>query len=287
MLDPKPIAATGNYLGFRWNFSSEQEREAWTNARKATATAYGTPVTSTVAIATKGVFAEAVLGRANSAEKIDLTRFWDWKDSPIQITPADIAPVSTASRAQNLDTKVAPLGASEARFTPLVAMPDPAGLQTAQASPTANLFRDMSGINTVTQVLTKGIEATVSNDKAAGERGQEALKTATEHLQKMQQLANSRRQGGRVRGHRRSRQPQRPRRHDEPGQGRGGQEATPPHHPSNRTRGPPRPLRRGPRARAGLRRLPPHPQMIKIRSWRNGNGHHQSNDGSSCFVKLA
>ncbi|MBD0695437.1 hypothetical protein BG452_03895 [Streptomyces sp. CBMA123] len=190
VLDPKPIAATGNYLGFRWNFTSEQEREAWTNARKATATAYGNPVTNTVAIATKGVFAEAVLGRANSAEKIDLTRFWNWKDSPIQITPADIAPVSTASRAQNLDTKVAPLGASEARFTPLVAMPDPTALQTAQAIATANLFRDMSGINTVTQVLTKGIEAAANNDKAAGERGQEALKTATEHLQKMQQLAN-------------------------------------------------------------------------------------------------
>ncbi|RPE37170.1 hypothetical protein [Kitasatospora cineracea] len=190
VLDPKPIAATGNYLGFRWNFTSEQEREAWTNARKATATAYGNPVTNTVAIATKGVFAEAVLGRANSAEKIDLTRFWNWKDSPIQITPADIAPVSTASRAQNLDTKAAPLGASEARFTPLVAMPDPSALQTAQAIAAANLFRDMSGINTVTQVLTKGIEAAANNDKAAGERGQEALKTATEHLQKMQQLAN-------------------------------------------------------------------------------------------------
>ncbi|MER8186388.1 hypothetical protein [Kitasatospora sp. NPDC094015] len=190
LLDPKPIAATGNYLGFRWNFTSEQERETWTNTRKAADNTFGTPVTSTVAIATKGVFAEAVLGRANSAEKIDLTRFWNWKDSPIQITPADIAPVSTASRAQNLDTKVAALSPSEARYTPLVAMPDPAGLQTAQAIATANLFRDMSGINTVSQVLTKGIEAAASNDKAAGERGQEALKTATEHLQKMQELAN-------------------------------------------------------------------------------------------------
>ncbi|WP_229853392.1 hypothetical protein [Streptomyces violascens] len=188
VLDPKPIAATGNYLGFKWNFTSEQEREAWTNARKATASAYGTPVTNTVAIATKGVFAEAVLGRANSAEKIDLTRFWNWKDSPIQITPADIAPVSTGSRAQNLDTKVAPLAATEARFTPMMAMPDPTGLQTAQAIATANLFRDMSGINTVTQVLTKGIEAAANNDKAAGERGQEALKTATEHMQKMAQM---------------------------------------------------------------------------------------------------
>ncbi|MER7766818.1 hypothetical protein [Kitasatospora sp. NPDC096140] len=189
LLDPKPIAATGNYLGFRWNFASEQEREDWTKTRKASDNTFGTPVTTTVAIATKGVFAEAVLGRANSAEKIDLTRFWNWKDSPIQITPADIAPVSTASRAQNLDTKVAALSASEARFTPLAALPDPVGLQTAQAIATANLFRDMSGINTVGQVLTKGIEAAASNDKAAGERAQEAFKTATEHTQKMSQIA--------------------------------------------------------------------------------------------------
>ncbi|MER7766819.1 hypothetical protein [Kitasatospora sp. NPDC096140] len=189
LLDPKPIAATGNYLGFRWNFASEQEREAWTKTRQASDNTFGTPVTNTVAIATKGVFAEAVLGRANSAEKIDLTRFWNWKDSPIQITPADIAPVSTASRAQNLDTTVAALSATQAKFTPLAALPDPVGLQTAQAIATANLFRDMSGINTVGQVLTKGIEAAASNDKAAGERAQEAFKTATEHTQKMSQIA--------------------------------------------------------------------------------------------------
>ncbi|MBO1419442.1 hypothetical protein J0670_33160, partial [Streptomyces sp. FH025] len=189
LLDPKPIAATGNYLGFRWNFGSEKERDDWTNSRKASDNTFGTPVTNTIAIATKGVFAEAVLGRSNSAEKIDLTRFWNWKDSPIQITPADIAPVSTASRAQNLDTTVAALGATQAKFTPLVAMPDPVGLQTAQAIATANLFRDMSGLNTMGQVLTKGIEAAASNDKDAGQRAQEALKTATEHLQKMTQIA--------------------------------------------------------------------------------------------------
>ncbi|WP_245204351.1 hypothetical protein [Kitasatospora sp. RG8] len=189
LLDPKPIAATGNYLGFRWNFSSEQERDAWTKTRQAGDATFGTPVTNTIAIATKGVFAEAVLGRANSAEKIDLTRFWNWKDSPIQITPADIAPVATGTRAQNLDTTVAALGASEAKFTPPAAMPDPAGLQAVQAIATANLFRDMSGLNTMSQVLTKGIEAAADNDKDAGARAQEALKTATEHLQKMAQIA--------------------------------------------------------------------------------------------------
>ncbi len=37
---------------------------------------------STVALPTKGVLGEAVLGRSPSAEKIDLTRFWNWQDSP-------------------------------------------------------------------------------------------------------------------------------------------------------------------------------------------------------------
>ncbi|MEU1226253.1 hypothetical protein [Streptomyces sp. NPDC005828] len=189
LLDPKPIAATGNYLGFRWNFASEQEREEWTKARQPGDSTFGTPVAGTIAIATNGVFAEAVLGRSNSAEKIDLTRFWNWKDSPIQITPADIAPVSTGTRGQNLDTTAAGMGTSQAHFTPLVAMPDPVGLQTTQAIATANLFRDMSGLDNMSQVLAKGVEAAAGNDKEAGMRAQEALKTATEHMQKMAQIA--------------------------------------------------------------------------------------------------
>ncbi|MFE2916511.1 hypothetical protein ACFXI0_34850 [Kitasatospora indigofera] len=189
LLDPKPVATTGNYLGFRWNFPTEQERETWAKARHQSDASLGASVTNTIAIATDGVFAEAVLGRANSAEKIDLTRFWNWKDSPIQITAPDIAPVATGTRAQNLDLSVAGLGTTAASFTPLVAMPDPTGLQAAQAITTANLFRDMSGLNTMGQVLTKGIEAAAAGDKAAGERAQDAMKTATQHLEKMAELA--------------------------------------------------------------------------------------------------
>ena len=46
-----------------------------------------------VPIQTGGVFAEAVLDRANAAEKLDITRFWNWQDSPIPLSPTDIAPV--------------------------------------------------------------------------------------------------------------------------------------------------------------------------------------------------
>ena len=37
---------------------------------------------ATIALPTRGVLGEAVLGHCPSAEKIDLTRFWNWQDSP-------------------------------------------------------------------------------------------------------------------------------------------------------------------------------------------------------------
>jgi len=46
------------------------------------------PPTSTVALPTQGVLGEAVLGSQPSAEKIDLTRFWNWQDSPMDEAPA-------------------------------------------------------------------------------------------------------------------------------------------------------------------------------------------------------
>jgi hypothetical protein len=48
------------------------------------------PPVSHVALPTHGVLGEAVLGQCASAEKIDLTRFWNWIDSPLP-QAADIA----------------------------------------------------------------------------------------------------------------------------------------------------------------------------------------------------
>lgn len=40
------------------------------------------PPQTSITLPTPGVLGEAVLGCCNSSEKIDLTRFWNWKDSP-------------------------------------------------------------------------------------------------------------------------------------------------------------------------------------------------------------
>jgi hypothetical protein len=51
------------------------------------------PPQSTIALPTRGVLGEAVLGHCSSAEKIDLTRFWNWADAPADTAPT-IAPVT-------------------------------------------------------------------------------------------------------------------------------------------------------------------------------------------------
>jgi hypothetical protein len=45
------------------------------------------PPHSTIALPTQGVLGEAVLGQCASAEKIDLTRFWNWQDAPADTAP--------------------------------------------------------------------------------------------------------------------------------------------------------------------------------------------------------
>jgi hypothetical protein len=42
---------------------------------------------SQVALPTRGVIGEAVLGSCTSAEKIDITRFWNWQDAPADTAP--------------------------------------------------------------------------------------------------------------------------------------------------------------------------------------------------------
>ncbi|MDO5626000.1 MAG: hypothetical protein Q4G71_15095 [Pseudomonadota bacterium] len=51
---------------------------------------------TTIALPTRGVLGEAVLGRCPSAEKIDLTRFWNWQDSPGE-QATEIGPIQLPS----------------------------------------------------------------------------------------------------------------------------------------------------------------------------------------------
>ena len=60
-----------------------------------------TPPHATIALPTRGVLGEAVLGHCASAEKIDITRFWNWQDSPSDSAPV-IAPVTLPTTTPSL-----------------------------------------------------------------------------------------------------------------------------------------------------------------------------------------
>jgi competence ComEA-like helix-hairpin-helix protein len=108
-----------------------------------------TPVDpSRIAIPTRGVYAEAVMGACNSCEVIDETRFWRWSEEPVPDSPTQILPVSTDSRrAAPLDTTPTALPSPIIAMQNAPAAPDPAGLSAALSLlGQSGAFRDITGL---------------------------------------------------------------------------------------------------------------------------------------------
>ena len=179
LLDPQPLATIGNYLAFRFY----QEDEQWTRFLRDHGIKLGTKQEDIIPLPSGGVFAEAVLGRFNSAEKLDITRFWNWQDSPIPITAPEIAPLTAASRAQAANLEAGQLAQPVINLVNAPALPDPTGLSAAlTAVANGAMFRDMS--NTA-ETIAAAREA-LSAGFAASSQSQE---TATRYSEQAAQLA--------------------------------------------------------------------------------------------------
>ncbi|MBO0933344.1 M23 family metallopeptidase [Fibrella aquatilis] len=109
-------------------------------------TATADPVS--VSVPTKGVFAEAVMGKCNSCEKIDDSRFWRWEESPIPDSPTAISPISTDSRRADPGTlQPSALPQSLVSIQNAPNAPDPTGLAaTLGVLGQASLFKDITGL---------------------------------------------------------------------------------------------------------------------------------------------
>lgn len=103
-----------------------------------------------ISLPTKGVFAEAVMGKCNSCEKKDDTRFWRWEESPIPDSPTTINPINTPVP-QNIQPDLAakdfPSPIINIQNTPT--LPDPQGYSTlATLLNNSDLFKDITGLAT-------------------------------------------------------------------------------------------------------------------------------------------
>jgi len=152
IVDPQPVTTAGNYLVFRMhitpaNNGDDVEEAAWAQWLEEHGVSFEHVKEDLVPLPSGGVFAEAVLGRYNSAEKLDITRFWNWQDSPIPIQAPEIAPIQMASRGESEDLKAGGFSQPLVNIVSPTSLPEPTGLgATIQAIANGNMFRDMSGL---------------------------------------------------------------------------------------------------------------------------------------------
>ncbi len=101
-----------------------------------------------ISLPTRGVFAEAVLGKCNSCEFIDDTVFWRWEEAPIPDSPTPIAAISTAPRqTQTPNLRPTTFPESLVRLQQTPAAPAPTGLAAAlETLGINNIFRDLTGV---------------------------------------------------------------------------------------------------------------------------------------------
>lgn len=185
LIDPHPVGVFGNYVALKWHFDDEADRNAFSSQYVRDDEA---SVATRVVLPSDGVFAEAVLGQSNAAEKIDLTRYWDWGDNPIPILPPDIADVATGSRATDVVTKDGALEPALAGLANLQALPGSDLSAIVGALQQGSIFRNMGGIEQTAELAK---QASGAASKGASDAAKTALEAQKAYADAMVQLANS------------------------------------------------------------------------------------------------
>jgi hypothetical protein len=177
LVDPTPVGIIANYLVLRLSADDERERIAWLNKKNIKV---GTAREDLVPVPSGGVFAEAVLGRFNSAEKLDITRFWNWQDSPIPIQAPDIAAIQSGSRRDPDNLQPGTLGPPVLNIVNPPSLPDPQGMGAILAAiQNGNMFRDMSGLAATIGLAQAGLAgAQKGASDASAQAGQNAAVAA-------------------------------------------------------------------------------------------------------------
>lgn len=170
VVEPRPIRYVGNYLAFKMNTDASSD-ETWATWLREHGIQLGSAKEDIVPLPSGGTFAEAVLGRSNCAEKLDITRFWNWQDSPIPLQPTEIAAIQTGSRATNEDVKPGQLSNPIINITSPTSLPDPIGTAAIlTAIQNGNMFRDMSGLQSTIALAQAALQATSAGAASAGEQ---------------------------------------------------------------------------------------------------------------------
>jgi hypothetical protein len=197
-VEPKPLRIAGNFMVLRAPADADDRSGVvfegsplkWGDLTEQRGLVRNPPDARIVPIPTSGVFAEAVLGRSNSAEKLEYTRFWNWQDSPIPLQPTEISPVAMGSRGQPEDLRPGQLGQPVLNIVNPTALPDPTGVGAVlQAVASGNMFRDMSGLAGTQTLAGQALEGTLEATTDAARITSENMKAQMQKAVAMGQIA--------------------------------------------------------------------------------------------------
>ena len=134
-----------------------------------------------ISLPTKGVYAESVIGKCNSCEEKDESRFWRWEESPIPDSPStQINPIDMSTRRAdpgNLQPKDFQAPVINIQNAPSV--PDPTGLGAMlQLIGKGDSFRDITGLSENQKNALAAFQKSLDTAQAFGKEASELAKTA-------------------------------------------------------------------------------------------------------------
>lgn len=135
-----------------------------------------------VSIPTDGMIGEAVLGATNVSEKIDLTRFWNWKDSPIDSMTLNNTYLDSKDYLENKTTpQITPLGLDQMQLTKPIEVADLIKALIEKKTPE---FDNITGLEQAAAILNKATDTTAAGrDKVIDETSkmsQESMKSISD-----------------------------------------------------------------------------------------------------------
>lgn len=150
------------------------------------------PSTS-ISLPTEGMIGEAVLGETNVSEEIDLTRFWNWKDSPIDSMPIGPEALTQHDLLADKKTKdISALGLTGASAPTAVTAPEVLKALTSRPAPT---FADITAANATAQLLQQTGVANTNAQANMVTQNAEIVKKALEYqMKKLETEAEARKQ---------------------------------------------------------------------------------------------
>jgi len=184
-VDPNPLGVYSNYLILKYYGDADTKWNSWSKDNLH----FDTIDEELVPIPTGGVFAESILGRYNGSEKIDLTRFWNWQDSPITQMAPEIAPIQAGGRATGDEIASPGLQPSLINITNPPALPDPTGMSSLTSLLTAsNVFRDMSNAGNTSTLLQQAQTASSTSAQQIAKTASDNMKIASETAVQLAQI---------------------------------------------------------------------------------------------------